>query len=396
MLKKATKRGRRHGVSENEIEENNSDKLSDLPDCILLYILSFLAAKSAVQTCMLSTRWKNLWKQLPGLILHPQDNFSTYKKFTKFLSRLLTLRDGSAALHELRFWRGRPIQTQLLKRMVKYVVSHNIQKLHLFVLCDIQDFPRCIFSSQTLTSLQLGVHSKGFTSEKMSLPKSLNLPALTGLYLENFSFSGNDIDRRRVEPFSALIKLNTLMIHNCTLSDDANILCISSKSLCHLTVIEYSMVLYQIELSSPSLRAFAFEGIPSMPHIGSNLSSIEQVNINAAIWSVNQGIFQSEKWGTFHSASFAIFSWLLKLSNIKSLTITTSTLQVLSLFPLLSEVKPPILNTLESLKIIQVQFSYGLPTTLRGESGLIPIPDGIVDFLLRNSPSAKVDIIPPR
>ncbi|XP_057448743.1 F-box/LRR-repeat protein At3g26922-like [Lotus japonicus] len=395
MLKKAMKRGRRHGVSENEIEENNSDRLSDLPDCILLHILSFLAAKSAVQTCMLSTRWENLWKQLPVLVLQPQRDFSTYQKFTKFLSRLLTLRDGSAALHFLYFWRNRPIQTQLLNRMVKYAVSHHIQKLRLFVLCNIQDFPRCIFSCQTLTSLQLGVHSKSATSERMALPKSLNLPALTSFYLENFSFSGNGIDGR-AEPFSALIRLNSLIIHNCTLSDDANILCISSRTLCHLTVIDYSLVLYKIELSSPSLRAFTLQGIPSMPHSGSNLSSIEQVNINAAIWSVDQGILQSEKWGTFPSASFAILNWLIKLSNIKSLAITTSTLQVLRLFPLLSEVKPPMLSTLESLKIIPVQFSSGLPTTSRGEPMLIPIPDGIVNFLLRNSPSAKVDIIPPR
>lgn len=72
---------------------------------------------------------------------------------------------------------------------------------------------KCAFSScaifktscaASLTSLQLGVYSKGSTSERMPLPKSLNLPALTTLYLENFSFSGNDIDGY-VEPLSGWI-----------------------------------------------------------------------------------------------------------------------------------------------------------------------------------------------
>ncbi|XP_058782729.1 putative FBD-associated F-box protein At5g56430 isoform X2 [Vicia villosa] len=43
------------------------DLISDLSDCILIHILSFLDAKEAVQTCILSKRWINLWKTLPTL-----------------------------------------------------------------------------------------------------------------------------------------------------------------------------------------------------------------------------------------------------------------------------------------------------------------------------------------
>ncbi|AES82311.1 F-box/RNI superfamily protein [Medicago truncatula] len=48
------KRGRRrHNLHYEE------DRLSDLPDCVLLHIMSFLKTKCAVQTCILSKRWKN-------------------------------------------------------------------------------------------------------------------------------------------------------------------------------------------------------------------------------------------------------------------------------------------------------------------------------------------------
>ena len=48
----------------------NKDRLSDLSDCVILHILTFLNAKHAVQTCVLSLRYKDLWKRIPSLILH--------------------------------------------------------------------------------------------------------------------------------------------------------------------------------------------------------------------------------------------------------------------------------------------------------------------------------------
>ncbi|WJX41205.1 hypothetical protein P8452_28594 [Trifolium repens] len=60
-----------------------------------------------------------------------------------------------------------------------------------------------------------------------------------------------------------------------------------------------------------------------------------------------------------------------KLADTKSLTVTATTLQVLFLNANLLKIKLP---------------SLGLePST--------PIPDGIVDFLIQNSPLAEVEII---
>jgi hypothetical protein len=43
------------------------DRLSSLPDCILHTIMSSLKARQAVQTCVLSTRWRHLWRSVPCL-----------------------------------------------------------------------------------------------------------------------------------------------------------------------------------------------------------------------------------------------------------------------------------------------------------------------------------------
>ncbi|XP_057425452.1 putative F-box/FBD/LRR-repeat protein At1g78760 [Lotus japonicus] len=401
LMPPKAKRGRQ-SLNENE-NEDNKDRLSDLPDCILLHILSFVKAKAAVQTCILSTRWKDLWKRLPSLILL-SSNFWTYKSFTKFVSRLLTLRDGSTALHGLDFEHDGHIQPHLLKRIVKYAVSHNVQRLGLSVTCAIEHFPPSVFSCETLTSLKLAVQPKGSLSERTLLPKSLNLPALTTLHLEHFAFCANDNDRR-AEPFSSFKRLNSLIVGSCSLSD-ADILCISNTSLCHLTVFNQFLDLYEynIELSSPGLHSFAFTGTPyQLLSESSNLSSIEEVNIDVAIWYANL-----EKL-----SPLVLLIWLAYLANIKSLTVSTSTLQVLCLHPKLLKLKFPLLGSLKSLKVIQKPLSRGFIEVLRevklqkattkspkAAAAMLPkaskedsfssIPDGIVDFLLQNSPSAKI------
>ncbi|XP_040249806.1 MEIOTIC F-BOX protein MOF-like [Aegilops tauschii subsp. strangulata] len=42
-----------------------ADRLGDLPDCLLHVILSYLGSQQAVRTCVLSRRWRNLWRDVP-------------------------------------------------------------------------------------------------------------------------------------------------------------------------------------------------------------------------------------------------------------------------------------------------------------------------------------------
>lgn len=144
----------KHNQSKNE--DKNEDMFSDFPDCVLLHILSFLKAKEAVQTCILSTRWKNLWKRLPTLTLSPS-HFTSFNCFTTFVSHILFLRDASTTLHALDIHHEANIERRLLRRFVKYAVSHNVQRLHISLFCDIEHIPSRIFSCQTLTSLHLTV-----------------------------------------------------------------------------------------------------------------------------------------------------------------------------------------------------------------------------------------------
>jgi len=122
----------------SEIE--TKDRLSDLPESVILHLLSFLNAKYAVQTCVLSTRWRNLWKLLPVLIFNFTD-FQFYKKFMNFIFKVLSLRNSSVTLQALEYKRdGGQIDPRLLKNIVNYAISHNVQQLGLCSYTKIAQF----------------------------------------------------------------------------------------------------------------------------------------------------------------------------------------------------------------------------------------------------------------
>ncbi|GAU29472.1 hypothetical protein TSUD_65070 [Trifolium subterraneum] len=391
---------------ENYENVGSEDRLSDLPDGVILHILSFLNTKHVVRTCVLSKRWKYLWKRVPTLMLYAS-RFSTVKQFSVFVSKILTFRDSSAALNVLDLDRHGNIEPLLLKKILNYVCSHSthLRELGISVNGDSSLIMSCVSSCRALTSLMLSVYPTGgsFGSNYETLfPKSLNLPALTSLDLTNFVFCGGE--NGCAEPFSAFTKLNSLVLSNCK-GQDAQFLNILSETLVNLALHGISSMFPNIELSTPSLCTFTFTGTPYHKICGSGLSSVKQVNISAEMTS---------RWDT---PPMILLNWLLDLANVTSLTVTSTTLRILSLVPDLLEVKLSSLCILKSMEIklepscIQHGLLYMVKEAmlkkaaaksrkeaakLRREfkAGSEPptIPDGIINFLLQNSPSAKVDI----
>lgn len=292
-------------------DDVKQDRLSDLPDSVVLHILSFFNTKEAAQTCILSKRWKNLWKFVTTLKLSTR-HFETIHPFTKFVSHVLSHRDDSTALQALDSHRASIVEAYLLKKIVKYAVSHSVQQLQISVDADFQCFPPCFFSCNTLTSLKL---SLGFNT---LFPNFLNLPALTSLSLRSFVFHNSDDGR--VEPFSKFKMLNSLIIDSCMVCDAQN-LCISSPKLVNLSLLMGFCLnkYFGIELSAPSIHTFAFTSRTLTKFYGSktNLSSIKHVSINLA------HLWDSAK------TSLVLLSWLVEFASIESLIVSLEALKVL-------------------------------------------------------------------
>ncbi|CAL5201542.1 unnamed protein product [Lathyrus oleraceus] len=105
---------------------------------------------------------------------------------------------------------------------------------------------------------------------------------------------------------------------------------------------------------------------------GSHFSSVEEVNIDLDMLTrpdlVNSPLY--------------LLYWLLELTNIKSLTVSSNILQILSLVPDLLKVGFP---SLFNLKLLKVKKEHEVTSS--------SIPDGILDYFLQNSPSAEVHSI---
>ncbi|KAM0868515.1 hypothetical protein ACQ4PT_041266 [Festuca glaucescens] len=67
------------------------DRLSALPEDVILLILSFLLSREAVQACVLSPRWRTLWKSVPSLVLNSSHS-------PNFINNLLRSRDQTPLL----------------------------------------------------------------------------------------------------------------------------------------------------------------------------------------------------------------------------------------------------------------------------------------------------------
>jgi hypothetical protein len=173
-----------------------SDRLSDLPDDVLLHIIEIFNIKQSVRTCVLSKRWKSLWKSFANLTLHHSEKEKSYI-FSCFVSHLLSSRDYSLPLHSVSYEydNAADCHKTTIPRVMNYAVSHNVQQVTVIVkTSNIKDLelPRSIFYSHSLTYLKLEFQYSYTDPRSKMFPKSLNLSALKSLHLENLCFTTSD------------------------------------------------------------------------------------------------------------------------------------------------------------------------------------------------------------
>nr|GEU74396.1 hypothetical protein [Tanacetum cinerariifolium] len=155
-----------------------SDRLSSLPDDLIHNILSSISLKQAIETSSLSSRWRYIWTSIPYLDFSTQ-SFSKLKKFSKFVTNILSRRDNQVQLSSVKVcFRGKATQV-FVKRILNYAFSHNIEQLT-FESHNNITFPINLFSSQSLKHLTLTLSS---WYDSCTVTSTWDLPALTTLCL---------------------------------------------------------------------------------------------------------------------------------------------------------------------------------------------------------------------
>ncbi|KAG4983238.1 hypothetical protein JHK87_027987 [Glycine soja] len=334
--------------------EEERDRLSELPDFVLLHIMNFIDTKDALRTCILSKRWKDLWKHLTTLSFDQSTSLFDERRvvnFNKFVSQVLSCRDGSILLINVRLVIFESIGSQLLNRIMKYAVLHNVQRLTMnipFFYGKISTYlDPIIFSCQSLTYLELHNIS---CWPPLELPKSLQLPALKTLRLTRVLFTATN--NVCAEPFTTCNLLNTLVLNDFFLHNDAKILFISNSNLSSLKLenlkirdtFQHKVVLSTPNLSSLTVCIFGASSLSIQPLSSTcNLSCLEEGTIDIAT-DISHPV---------------LIGWLQVFTNVKILTLSYETLKLIlkdlsNLATMGSQ--PPCFVKLESLKVVTYLF----------------------------------------
>ncbi|XP_047048873.1 F-box protein At4g22280-like [Lolium rigidum] len=137
-------------------EDITSDRISSLPDEILHHIMSFMTAREAVQTCVLSTRWRYIWLCLRCLNTEICQ-FTSKKIFVRFMDNIL-LRRGFVPLDSFSLigWRDDvSLNHPRTNLWVCHAIRSNVRVLQIFEYHGLFDLDHSFFISSHLKILNL-------------------------------------------------------------------------------------------------------------------------------------------------------------------------------------------------------------------------------------------------
>ncbi|GFP89763.1 putative F-box/LRR-repeat protein at3g44810 [Phtheirospermum japonicum] len=361
-------------------QKEEEGKISKLPDDILHQILSLVDIKQAVQTSVLSKRWRRLCYSLPnlnfdfGLLLTKSsmdymilawrgDHPDFMSHFTRFVIQFLSQRDPTSTIHKFCLATGNETtDSTFVEKCIEYAIDHGLRHLDLDARCRPTPFrfPDRLFASETLQVLKV----KQYTNNSIVVPKPFIMPNLKTLYLDTFEFGDDisDIYSFSTEPFSGFPSLEELTMFNCQVSG----LIIRSAKLRSLEIsTRYRKGEMKIEeVSTPRLISFRYQGEVSLVCLKMDLPCLEDVYFD----------YYPNRFVNKMPAN--LVRMLQQLGNAKFVTSTFQTIEVLASEPRLLKESPSPFPYMKCLKLIRKQrhFHYSIMET---------VPQTVMNYLTK-------------
>ncbi|MBA0580283.1 hypothetical protein Gorai_022510, partial [Gossypium raimondii] len=163
------------------------DRISDLPDSILTYILSFLSTKEAVGTSILSSRWRYIFTLVPNLHFDLVDDLCHknlescilhIKSFISFFDKPLSLHETSLDRFHLKC--GEMVHGPRVYSWISTAVRRGVKHLDISISPDQFTSPGIMFTCRSLTTLKLD-----FTCSVLDVPRGVPFPNLKTLHLNH-------------------------------------------------------------------------------------------------------------------------------------------------------------------------------------------------------------------
>ncbi|KAJ0053314.1 hypothetical protein Pint_02689 [Pistacia integerrima] len=330
-------------------KDDQQPMLSNFSDDILRHILSFVDTKYAVQTCVLSKRFKNLWKTLSHLTFDNM-NFSNRMNigggyyFRKFVLHVFSHRDQSINIDtfSLAYDYSRKDES-FMNEVTNYLVLYNIEELifrgHWVDFC----LPvELIIKCPSIKSLEMN----GFGSEM--LPGGFCFfMGLKKLHLSGGLFPY--ISQNHFDPFSSCPNLKSLYLGKCFLggSSEFSVFRISGPQLVDLGIFNLYLVGHcRIEVCTPMLTSFTLMHSLPLSFTVVDLPALRNANVQ---FSSPPSLYHSNK--IRKAAAYDLTNMFRILCHAQTLTLSYYTIEILSNAPNKVKHKPSPFTELKKLKV---------------------------------------------
>ncbi|KAL6143524.1 hypothetical protein ACLB2K_054219 [Fragaria x ananassa] len=264
------------------VESESQDWINKLPCCVLSSILSLLTIKEAVDTCLVSHRWRNLWKHTiltrPNLeldianifgpvyapfaerrlIYHwlaPMSGEFDRKCYIKRVNEVLELYSGNKLTSfKVAFFLDQK-DTEVLDKWVRFAITKGAQKLDLRCYGTLSACDKYVFPHWILTDLNVS------TLKHLSLYQCVLKPPTDFdrfVQLTTLSLCDVEVDQDFLEHlFSACFLLESLTLISCAMH--SNLIIGPSLHLHDLKVLVCS-VFGRIEIDAVNLSSLEYDG----------------------------------------------------------------------------------------------------------------------------------------
>lgn len=222
------------------------DLLSDLPDDILIDILSLLPLANAVRTSILSKRWRFLWMYVHNLEFEFSNDF-------RAIDSVLALHKGAKIQTLDIYYRTfcPDKDTGRVKSWIHFAQARHVEKLVLNLFNrydDYNEFPEILFKYDSVMHLELWNCSFTF-------PSSSHMPSLSCLCLCESEVS----DSALLDFTSHCPMLRKVKLQNCNHESSLSI-CLRNPNLVELEVEDYTCCDGHVEINGPYLTSLVISG----------------------------------------------------------------------------------------------------------------------------------------
>ncbi|XP_028121904.1 F-box/LRR-repeat protein At4g14103-like isoform X5 [Camellia sinensis] len=171
---------------------DGEDRISSLPDSLIIYVLSFIPTKYAFRTTVLSKRWKDLWAFVPNLdfdasMLDVPKQTPDVKSFMNFIDWVLFFH-GLPCIRRFHLKCSWGFDVSRLPTWISVLTARGVEELDVELITnqEVLILPQKLFSCRTLVVLKL------ISELNVDFPASFYLPNLKVLHV-SLSYPQNGV-----------------------------------------------------------------------------------------------------------------------------------------------------------------------------------------------------------